>query len=342
MRTYTTRLVTGFLLLLIPLLPLGPAYGRVLSLPPACGDVAFSTEEDFVTQGPRPPDGNPLVSDGDLLGVGLDASGAVQCVICARNVDLLGQIFDVSVDLGLDAADVINAEKSLVAFSTELNSPKVGQFTAGDLLVTNGTIIPNAILTYKFPVGYDIGLDALHFVGDVDAITAFLDEAAQYSREQWSGDLLGRLFEQFNIDIWFSTEGTLGPVTAPAFLDGDLLSARSGIVVAANSALLPPGVPAGIPNRGVDFGLDAITAERAGDKAQIHFSTEILYKGEPTFTDGDVLRYGNGVVRTNNELIQCFEPKANFLGLDALHGIPGDRYIKLYLPLILKPASQPG
>ncbi len=49
------------------------------------------------------------------------------------------------------------------------------------------------------------------------------------------------------------------------------------------------------------------------------FSTEILYEGEKTpFTDGDVLRLGNGIVRTNWDLIQAFHPVADFLGLDAL------------------------
>jgi uncharacterized repeat protein (TIGR01451 family) len=50
----------------------------------------------------------------------------------------------------------------------------------------------------------------------------------------------------------------------------------------------------------------------------IRFSTEILYAGEPPFTDGDVILIGNGVVCTNEDLIRCFEPKGNFLGLDAL------------------------
>lgn len=29
--------------------------------------IFFSTEEDFVAQGPEPSDGNPIISDGDLL-----------------------------------------------------------------------------------------------------------------------------------------------------------------------------------------------------------------------------------------------------------------------------------
>jgi hypothetical protein len=121
------------------------------------------------------------------------------------------------------------------------------------------------------------------------------------------------------LDIWFSTEGTGPYPTQPAFLDGDLLSARDGAIVARNSLLLPPGVPAGIPNRGVDFGLDAVTCDRAGNRENIHFSTEILYKREPSFTDGDVLLILNGVVYTNKDLVHCFEPKSNFLGLDALY-----------------------
>jgi len=50
----------------------------------------------------------------------------------------------------------------------------------------------------------------------------------------------------------------------------------------------------------------------------IHFSTEILYQGQPAFTDGDVLLLGKGVVHTNADLVHPCEPRADFLGLDAL------------------------
>jgi len=96
-------------------------------------------------------------------------------------------------------------------------------------------------------------------------------------------------------------------------LDGDLLSAASGTIEAANSDLLPTSVPAGIPNQGVDFGLDAVTLDKGEN---IEFSTEILF--ELSFTDGDVLLQGDGVTIQNIELIQSFEPKAKELGLDAL------------------------
>src|SRR5690606_32762148 len=43
-----------------------------------------------------------------------------------------------------------------------------------------------------------------------------------------------------------------------------------------------------------------------------------LYRGETSFTDGDVLSAGGGLVRTNTDLIQAFTPAADFLGLDAL------------------------
>jgi len=68
----------------------------------ACRSGGFSTEEDFISQGPEPPDGNPIISDGDLL----SADGKV----CARNADLLS-VFQPKADLGLDAVDVINTEK---------------------------------------------------------------------------------------------------------------------------------------------------------------------------------------------------------------------------------------
>lgn len=276
-----------------------------------CEKMAFSTEEDFVTRGPLPSDGNPIISDGDLLGYG--------CVICARNHELLNA-FDVTEDLGLDAVDVLDVRRSLIAFSTELDSPHAGQFTAGDLLLTNGTVIPNAALLQAFQLRpADLGLDAVHFVGTLDAIFAFLESAQKTDRDYWvqAGTLQASL-RQYGIDIWFSTEGTAPHPVWPVFLDGDLLSARDGIIVARNSLLLPVGVPAGIPNRGVDFGLDAVTAKRLAERESIHFSTELLYRGELGFDDGDVLLILDGVIYTNDDLIRCFEPAARFLGLDAL------------------------
>ena len=277
-----------------------------------CLEIGFSVEEDFVTQGPVPFDGNPIISDGDLLGPG----GA----LCARNAELLSG-FDIpaAFDLGLDAADVITvtANLGLVAFSTELDSPNAGQFTSGDLLVTNGAVILNEALTAKWDVNYDLGLDAIHFVGDRVEIRRFLEAAAGQSPVD--AVTLSGFFETYStVDIWFSTEGTFGPLASPTFLDGDLLSARNGTVVASNADLLDPSVPAGIPGKGVDFGLDAVATDRRGTKRTIHHSTEILYEGKVAFTDGDVLRYGNGVVATHWDLIKPFEPKADMLGLDAL------------------------
>jgi hypothetical protein len=95
-------------------------------------------------------------------------------------------------------------------------------------------------------------------------------------------------------------------------------------VVAPNSVLLPTVVPAGIPDRGVHFGLDAVTAGRDGKRELIRFSTEILYEGEPAFTDGDVIFLGDGVTCTNWDLIRCFEPKTRDLGLDALSISPSE------------------
>ena len=58
----------------------------------ACEGGAFSTEEDFMMMRGEPFDGNPYISDGDLLSPGGD--------VCARNAELL-QRFDVKDDLGL-------------------------------------------------------------------------------------------------------------------------------------------------------------------------------------------------------------------------------------------------
>ncbi len=281
-----------------------------------CVDLTFSTEEDFVGQ-------DIIISDGDLLGIVHDATGP-QCGICARNADLLANL-EVRDDIGLDAADVISADAFLVAFSTELDSPNNAlptiHFTAGDLLDTNGARIPNMALTVLFQVPYDIGLDAVHFVGETDAIIEFLTDAEQYGRDDWldpDPGLLVRKLEEFDIDILFSTEGTWSVEGAPGFLDGDLLSVRRGAIVIPNADLLDPSVPAGIPADGVDFGLDAVTADRRGTEETIHYSTEILYDGRLSFTDGDVLKNGNGVLFKNYDLLHCFEPKARELGLDAL------------------------
>jgi hypothetical protein len=332
MRRKTVRLAVGVLLILIALMPPGSVIGRPSQLPPACQELAFSTEEEFLTQGLETPDGNPVISDGDLL-----SSTANGCVICARNIELLSSFDLQDVDLGLDAVDVIDAERVLVSFSTELDSPYVGQFTAGDLLATNGMVIANVALTDPFGVGHDIGLDAVHFVGDPAGIVAFLDEARQYSRADWLSDpgRLARMLVQYEIDIWFSTEGTFGPMENPDILDGDLLSAR-GIKIAGNDSLLPGTVPAGIPVRGVDFGLDAITDARIPEGQLMYFSTELLFEGDPSFTDGDILQAGNGVVARNADLIGCFEPKARELGLDALHKAFQAMDVNAYLPLILR------
>jgi hypothetical protein len=338
MRKRVSRAALGIVLFLVAVLPYPPALGQPPTLPPPCKELVFSTEEEFVTQGPVPADGNPILSDGDLLGVATLPSGDVSCILCARNADLLGQTFDVSVDLGLDAVDVIDPEQFLIAFSTELDSPNAGQFTEGDLLVTNGAIIPNQALTHKWQVPYDLALDAVHLVGKLEGIRAFLDAAAKLRRADWLEDLayLVGLLEEYDIDIWFSTEGTWTPATAAGFLDGDLLSARGGNIVASNGILLPSAVPGGLPSRGVDFGLDAVTADRLGTRTSILFSTELLYEGKLVFTDGDVLRLDNGVVHANEELINCFEPKASFLGLDALYADIQAPAFDVYLPLVMR------
>jgi hypothetical protein len=336
MRKLITRMVAGLLLIVVALVPLSPATGQIPTLPAACGEFAFSTEEDFVTRGPEPPDGDPIISDGDLLGP--------NCVVCARNQDLVRD-FDVNHDLGLDAVDLIDVEKYLVAFSTELDSPNVGQFTAGDLLVTNGVIIPNVALAYAFGVTADVGLDGLHFIGLPAGIGSFLDAVISepLPRDYWlaNPDKLADMLAQYSIDIWFSIEGTWAPPTgALPLLDGDLLSARTGTVVAGNDDLLPSTVPAGIPTRGVDFGLDGVTSGRSGERTEIVFSTELLYEDRVSFTDGDVLQWNDGVLVLHEDLVGCFEPAASFLGLDALHGVPEAFVRKLYLPLLLESFRQ--
>jgi hypothetical protein len=228
------------------------------------------------------------------------------------------------VDVGLDAVDVIDTDNYLVAFSTELDSPYAGQFFAGDLLATNGAVIPNQALTHAVNpsdgIGLDLGLDSIHFVGDIQAIIRFLEYATTLSREDWLNNpaMLANMLLEGGIDIWYSTEGTVSPVTSSVYLDGDVLSARTGDRIYRNSSILPTSVPAGIPSRGVDFGIDAFSTQRNIDPGPAMFSTEILFRGEPGFNDGDVLLSGSGVVMPHYDLIMCFEPKATFVGLDAL------------------------
>ena len=97
------------------------------------------------------------------------------------------------------------------------------------------------------------------------------------------------------------------------------------------------GVPAGLPSRGVNFGLDALATDRAGNRPSLQFSTEILYReGKPSFTDGDILGFGNGVLTPNEELVRCLEPAAQFLGLDALSIADTRPSAKTYLQLLFK------
>lgn len=276
----------------------------------ACQGGAFSTEEDFMMMRGEPFDGNPYISDGDLL----SPNGEV----CARNAELL-QRFDIKVDLGLDGVDILSLD-GLVAFSTELDSP-FGTFTAGDLLLTTGASIPNSALVAAFGIGHDVGLDELKFVGKIEDIRRFIELVQNTPRDGWPGDRLPTTLKEFNVDIWFSIEGTVLVRERP-ILDGDVLSAL-GSIIATNRDLLAPGAPAGIPVEGVDFGVDAFAVAReaiAGsrDLSAMFFSTEINFDDKISFTDGDVLRQGGAIVITNSGLVAAFNPAAKFLGLDAL------------------------
>jgi hypothetical protein len=281
-----------------------------------CQGLVFSTEEDFVTRAPAPPDGNVIISDGDLIARD-PVTGAT--FVCARNQQLV-QRFDVSEDMGLDAVDVILADRGIIAFSTELDSPH-GNFAAGDLLVPDGTVIPNAVLVHRFQLRDNVGLDGLHFIGGQDEIIRVLEAARSIGRDGLIADpnQLLDLMKELGVDLWFSIEGTGPTATAPGILDGDLLSAVSGAKVVPQNALLDPPVPAGVPQRGVDFGLDGVTGDREGNIKRLLLSTEILYRGRPApFTDGDVLRLGGAVAIPNEVLVKPLEPAADFLGLDAI------------------------
>ncbi|MBM3189850.1 MAG: hypothetical protein FJZ90_14135 [Chloroflexi bacterium] len=210
-----------------------------------CARGCFSTEEDFMMMKGEPYDGNPYISDGDLLSF----TGRV----CARNADLLSRFYDgrPPADLGLDAVDILHVKDRIIAFSTELDDPR-GRFTAGDLLFTPGYFIPNRALVYPFGITHDIGLDALQFRGPEDKVLAFVRSIPNLCANGWPGCLQSQLKER-GIDIWFSVEGTVIRAGAPSILDGYVLSAAYGTIIAKQDALLPNVVPADIPQRGVDL-----------------------------------------------------------------------------------------
>ena len=305
-----------------------------------CADGAFSTEQRFVTHGPLPTDGNPVISDGDLL--------SFHGNVCLRNRELLAAFNVPGIptlpDLGLDASDILDLERPVVAFSTEIDDP-FGRFTEGDLLTTAGVVIPNAALMAAFGVSYDVGLDEVKFIGRTKDIVAFLDLARQIPRDEWLANP-GRLraeLDRYNIDLWFSIEETVQRQEGRPLLDGDILSARTGTIIASQDTLLNPPIPAGLPTRGVDFGLDAFAARCDGARDSIRFSTEIVYRDTPAlaFSDGDLLKLGGAVINRNNDFIAAFKPGVKDLGLDAIaypadHAPCSERPFLSFLPLILK------
>lgn len=288
----------------------------------SCVGLLYSTSEDFQAFNP-PPDG-PVISDGDLLARAPSGAAAV----CRRNADLIRQFDIEGVDLGLDAVHAVRkdaeSEPSLIAFSTELDSPNGGQFTAGDLLFDTGAAIPNVALLQRFDVrrSLDLGLDALQIVGEPESIRGFAERARAAGRGAFvqNPGLLLELFEAFDVDVWFSTEGTAPERDKPLFLDGDLLSARTGAIVRPQTGLFAM-LPAGVPDRGVDYGLDAYTMglDPLENTVIELLSSEIVGRGRTTFTDGDVLSPGPNLHLRNIDLIGDFKPRSFDMGLDALH-----------------------
>lgn len=293
-----------------------------------CQDGVFSTEEDFVSLTMAPCDENPYVSDGDLISV--NSQG-----LCLRNADLLRRfegdaILESGIDLGLDAVDILDFYQYVVAFSTEIDHPD-GRFTAGDLLIVSdapseypisGIIIPNAALLHAFRLkdAPNLGLDALHFVGDPSDIIRIVEY--ELPPEKWlDGELQRILDEDLKIDIWFSIEGTwpspLNSSADPYILDGDLLSAKTGSIIHAQSDLLGFTGWADIRKNGIDFGLDAFAGSRdPNPEGTGAFSTEIQSSLGGKFTAGDIILFDGTIYKTNAQLIGVlFE---GYVGLDAL------------------------
>lgn len=281
-----------------------------------CAGILFSTSEDFESQSLS---SNAIISDGDLLALqGRTTS------ICRRNAELL-RAFEAERDLGLDAVHAVRSaegrEPRLIAFSTELDDP-AGRFGAGDLLFTNGAIVPHVALTAHFdlPRDLDLGLDAVELEGQPEALLELAGQLREVGPERLrqEPEILRELLREFEVDILFSTEGTGPTPQRPLFLDGDLLSARDAVVVRKNASLLS-SLPVGIPG-GADFGLDAYTT--GVDPIEFEpielFSTEIVNKAKPAFTDGDALLPGPRLYLQNLEMLATLEPPIEDLGLDAL------------------------
>lgn len=265
------------------------------------------------------------VSDGDLLSM---FGGQV----CMRNRELT-KVFKAKFDMGLDAVDILtfgNVEKqqpAVIAFSTELDHFR-NMFTAGDLLFTHGGIIPNKALTHLFRMRPNMGLDGVHFIGSEKSIQKFIrivgkNAPSATATASWLNGRLQQVLKRLEMDIWFSIEGsypTVDSAGAPLLvLDGDVLSAVTGTIVARQDQLLPTGTyPTDPRGKGIDFGVDGINASRDGDVKTIHFSTEILFKNaEIGFFDGDILQTGGAVRFVNEDLTKPFIPAYEYLGLDA-------------------------
>ncbi len=283
-----------------------------------CEKGAFSTETAFVSHNTETYDGNPNISDGDLL--------SLDYQLCARNTDLI-RIFEINdVDLGLDAVDILDFENRIVAFSTELDGPN-GIFSDGDVLTTNGAVIPNYALlagfaeNYGQPIDHNLGLDAIHFIGAPERILEFIALAHDTDPNDWGELALQARLDEFQIDIWFSIEGnwTLPNEELSPLLDGDMFSARDGSIVSPHRELLASvELPEEIPDTDMDLGLDSLTATREENNTLIFFSTEVFFEYERSITDGDVLWYGGDVLIDHATLLLPFEPPTDFVGLDAL------------------------
>ena len=266
-----------------------------LATPPvaACASGAFSTEEDFIARDIKPFDGNLYISDGDML--------SFDGQVCMRNQNLTAAWFAAR---SPPTWGWMPWTSSRSASRSSPSRPRSiirdGRFTSGDLLFTPGWAIPNLALVCPFNIKWDIGLDGVQFIGKIENILRFVNTLPNHPREEFlrNPGMLQALLKEYGIDIWFTVEGTAAIGTRSQVLDGDLLSAATGAIVVPQSALLPADVPAGLTQRGVDFGLDGIATPRDPELAlkSLWFSTEILYDGEKTsFTDGDVLRLGDGV-----------------------------------------------
>jgi hypothetical protein len=248
-------------------------------------EIWFSTASSFHSNIIKPPAGS--FSGGDLL------SSRGSAVRRQRQLTERLGITPATLDLGLDAVDVLPGGEIAFSLDQPIFTDHVGQVQEGDLVSDQGRVL----LTYQalleefgiMPPVPDLGLDAVRVVslrnGVPDEVWFSIERDAfseRLGRQLRRGDILSNrgqiirsnaeLLSRFKLldavadlgldalyvwpsgEIWFSTEVGFVNTLGQTYMSGDLLSDQ-GYVVFRNLELLKPFAPA---EDLADFGLDAL------------------------------------------------------------------------------------